>query len=192
MAKLAPSLLTTLSERFGALPTSDYVPDVLAPGLDVVFCGTALGYQSAQAQAYYAHPGNFFWRTLYATGLTPHQLTPAEYMRALDYGIGLTDLCKNAYGNDTQLPAQSLDGRALGKKIDRYQPRFLGFTSKTAASAFLGQPTGSIRYGLQEATAGKTRLFVLPSPSGQARVFWNVSVWQSLADHVKAARPTAD
>ena len=46
------------------------VPDLLAPGLDLVFCGTAPSPASFKARAYYANPGNAFWATLHAVG--PH------------------------------------------------------------------------------------------------------------------------
>jgi double-stranded uracil-DNA glycosylase len=55
------------------------LPDVLAPNLKVVFCGTAAGTQSAEVGAYYAGRGNKFWRTLYEIGLTPRQLAPHEF-----------------------------------------------------------------------------------------------------------------
>ncbi|HEU5143069.1 MAG TPA: uracil-DNA glycosylase family protein [Solirubrobacterales bacterium] len=47
------------------------LPDLVRPGLRVVFCGTAAGTASARAGAYYAGPGNRFWETLRVTGLTP-------------------------------------------------------------------------------------------------------------------------
>src|SRR3546814_13773735 len=47
------------------------LPDVLAPGLRLVFCGSAAGRKSAELGAYYAGPGNKFWPTLYEIGLTP-------------------------------------------------------------------------------------------------------------------------
>ena len=53
------------------------LPDVLAPGLRAVFCGTAAGTKSAIAGAYYAGPGNKFWPTLHAIGLTPRRFAPA-------------------------------------------------------------------------------------------------------------------
>jgi len=171
-------------DRFGPLPPN-HVPDLLAPGLKVVFCGTALGRVSAEQQAYYANPGNFFWRTLHDTGLTPERLRPQDYARLLDYGIGLTDLCKAHFGNDSQLPSDALDAEALRRKIAHYQPDILAFTSKTGASAFLGRPTGTIPLGFQPETVGRTRLYVLPSPSGQARIFWNLQTWQDLADAVR-------
>nr|HQT26871.1 mismatch-specific DNA-glycosylase [Burkholderiales bacterium] len=55
------------------------LPDVLAPDLAVVFCGSAVGAASARRRAYYAGPGNAFWPTLARVGFTPCQLTPDEY-----------------------------------------------------------------------------------------------------------------
>ena len=172
-------------DKFGALPDAHLVPDVLRPGLKVVFCGTAMGRKSAEQKAYYANPGNFFWRTLHTTGLTPERIKPHDYLRLLDHGLGATDLSKAHYGNDVELPAGALDVAALRQKILTFQPRFLAFTSKTGAGAFLGRPTGEITLGVQSETVGDTRLFVLPSPSGQARIFWDESVWQALADAAK-------
>jgi len=172
-------------DKFGALPETHLVPDVLKPGLKVVFCGTALGRKSAEQKAYYANPGNFFWRTLHATGLTPELIKPQDYMRLLDYGLGATDLSKAHYGNDAELPADAFDVAALRQKIEDFRPRILAFTSKTGASAFLGRPTGAIPLGFQPETVADTRLCVLPSPSGQARIFWNQAAWQGLADAVQ-------
>ena len=66
------------------------LPDVLEPNLRVVFCGTAAGSASARAGAYYAGPGNSFWRTIHAIGLTPRQLRPQEFascpLRHRSYG----------------------------------------------------------------------------------------------------------
>lgn len=170
--------------KFGSLPPG-HVPDLLEPGLKVVFCGTALGRISAERQAYYANPGNFFWRTLHKTGLTPQLIRPQDYACLLEYGIGLTDLCKAHFGNDNQLPQDALDAEALREKIAHYQPKILAFTSKTGAGVFLGRPTGSIPLGFQPEVTGGTRIYVLPSPSGQARIFWNQQVWQDLADVVR-------
>jgi TDG/mug DNA glycosylase family protein len=172
--------------KHGLLPASHCVPDVLAPGLRVVFCGTALGHASAAKKAYYAHAGNFFWRTLHAVGLTPHRIAPGDYMHALAHGIGLTDLCKRHFGNDVDLPGEAFDVRGLRAKIEKYQPKFLAFTSKTAAAIFLGTPTSAIALGLQLETIGATRIFVLPSPSGQARIFWREETWRELAGQAAA------
>lgn len=176
----------TALEKSGPLPPDHCVPDLLASGLKVVFCGTALGRVSAERRAYYANPGNFFWRTLHNTGLTPERVRPEDYASLLPYGIGLTDLCKAHYGNDNELPDGALDAGALRDKILKYQPRILAFTSKTGAGTFLGKPTGAIPLGFQAETVGQTRIYALTSPSGQARIFWNQDAWQKLADEVRA------
>lgn len=86
--------------------------DLLRPGLDLVFCGTAAGTDSARRQAYYAGPGNKFWRTLYRTRLTPRQLEPEEFILLPEFGIGLTDLVKGKAGMDHE--AQALEGCVHG------------------------------------------------------------------------------
>ncbi|HEX4855860.1 MAG TPA: mismatch-specific DNA-glycosylase [Limnobacter sp.] len=154
------------------------LPDLLQPGLALVFCGTAPGTVSAQRKAYYANPGNAFWPTLHAVGLTPHRVASGNYASVLQYGIGLTDLAKNTFGADSSLAKTDFDRVALEEKIMRFQPGLLAFTSKRAGLEFLGHPVG---YGLQAETIGTTRLFVLPSPSGLARSHWTIEPWEELA-----------
>jgi TDG/mug DNA glycosylase family protein len=146
-----------------------------------VFCGTAPSRASAEARAYYAKPGNKFWPTLFAAGFTPRRFAPAEYPALLALGIGLTDLCKVHAGVDSELPADAFDVRAFQAKLRRYRPQWLAFTSKNAARAYLGRAVG---YGVVEAE-GPTRFFVLPSPSGLATRFFDLSVWRQLAHLVR-------
>ena len=110
------------------------VPDLLAPGLDLVFCGTAPSPASFKARAYYANPGNAFWATLHAVGLTPERLTPQRYPELLSWRIGLTDLNKTEYGSDHELSAHAMDAKSLHAKIAKYRPAAVAFTSKNAAS----------------------------------------------------------
>ena len=159
------------------------LPDLLRPGLDLVFCGTAAGRRSAEQAAYYAHPGNLFWRALHAVALTPRLFAPAEYPQLPALGIGLTDLAKHHIGNDDELPRDAFDAAALRERIERHAPRVLAFTSKAAARAAIGHATD---YGLQEERYGQTQLFVLPSPSGQARGHWDLAPWHALAALVRA------
>ncbi len=151
---------------------------MLRSGLQLVFCGTAPSRASAAAAAYYAHPGNTFWRALFEVGITPRQLAPAEYPQLLALDIGLTDLAKQHSGVDADLPKQAFDVAALHEKIKHYQPGLLAFTSKNAAEAVLGSP---IDFGLQAQTIASTRIFVLTSPSGQARRSWDIAIWRALA-----------
>ena len=121
--------------------------DVLARNLTVVFCGTAAGHRSAQQRAYYAGPGNRLWRTLAVIGLTPEQLSPADFARLLDYGIGLTDLAKGQAGSDRDLRIDRADVLLLRSRIVMYQPQYLCFNGKRAAQVFLGR--SPVDYGVQ-------------------------------------------
>ncbi len=163
--------------------TRPVLPDLLAPGLKLVFCGTAPSRASAQASAYYARPGNRFWPALHAVGLTPRRFLPAEYPQLLALGIGLTDLAKHHSGNDDELPDDAFDVPALRRKLARYAPAMVAFTSKNAAQAFFGRP---VTYGSQEEEMGATRFFVLTSPSGQAARFWDIGCWRELAGCMQA------
>ena len=158
------------------------LPDVLAPGLRIVFCGTAAGTESARQQAYYAHPQNRFWRALHEAGLTPRRLAPAEYALTPSFGLGLTDIAKHASGMDRELPAGAL-GRdpcaALRAKIEAHAPGILAFTSLTAGRRFLGRPDGC--FGPQAARIGATAIWLLPSPSPAATWKWDIGPWRALA-----------
>ena len=161
---------------------SHVLPDVLRDGLKVVFCGTAAGDVSAQVGAYYAGPGNRFWETLFAIGLTPVRLEAVQFREVVRYDIGLTDLAKTTSGADKILKSADFSADDLREKMLNYQPRWLAFTSKRAAKEYFGVKT--VNYGEQSQKIGETRVFVLTSPSGAARGYWDVSVWQALAERV--------
>ena len=163
------------------------LPDILTTGLRVVFCGTAVGEQSAARGHYYAGRGNDFWRLLSDTGLTPRLLGPDEDGSLPRHGIGMTDLAKHvAQSHDRGLV---YDLPALRAKLESYAPAWVAFTSKEAgrgAARALGHTPPGL--GPQDWSIAATRVFVLPSPSGAnrrreydgraSRLEW----WQDLAD----------
>ncbi len=165
------------------------IPDVLAPDLDVVFCGTAPSAASFAAGAPYAKPGNRFWPTLHNVGLTPRRLAPAEFRLLTEFGLGFTDVCKGHFGQDAELPPEAFDPDALQRKIELYRPRFVAFTSKRAASEALG--LRKVDYGPLPEPMAKATLWVLPSTSGLATRFWDESWWQRLADAASSSRSAA-
>ena len=140
------------------------VPDVLAPGLRVVFCGINPGLRSAEAGAHFANPRNDFWRLLADADLTPRVLVPEEQWQMLDLGYGLTNAAYRTTKGSSDLrrgdfasSAERLErlARALG-------PEIIAFVGKAAyEGAFREKPA----LGLQARTLGDTRLFVLPSTS---------------------------
>lgn len=166
-------------------PPKPVLPDVLASGLDVVFCGSAVGAVSAKVGAYYAGPGNKFWPTLHQVGLTDRQLAPKEYPLALTYGIGFTDMNKTESGSDASLSPAADDPASVRRKVETHRPAFLAFVGKRAGLVFYGAPVG---YGRQAERIGDTAVYVLPSPSGLASGFWDIAPWQELAEHVRHRR----
>jgi TDG/mug DNA glycosylase family protein len=156
----------------------DVLPDVLVPGLDLVFCGNAAGKVSARRGAYYAGPGNLFWPTLQEVGLTPVRLAPEEFRRMPEFGLGLTDVCKVRFGSDAEVGTAGHDATRLEKAVTRVASRRLAFVGKQAAKVALRHP---VEYGLQSEPFAGAEVWVLPSPSGLARRFWSVEPWQELA-----------
>lgn len=164
------------------------LPDVLAPNLRVVFCGTAAGTQSAQRGAYYAGPGNRFWSILHETGLTPRRLEPHEYPMLLAYGIGLTDVCKTRAGMDSEIPAEAFEPAALELKLEELRPTVIAFNGKKAARIALRvRADAPLAYGRHELSLGGGAVWVLPSTSGAANGVWSPVPWRALA----AAYPTS-
>ncbi|CCD97846.1 mismatch-specific DNA-glycosylase [Bradyrhizobium sp. STM 3809] len=163
----------------------DRLPDQLRPGLRLVFVGTAASERSAATGHYYAHPGNRFWRTLHATGLTPRLYQPAEFPLLLSLGIGFTDLCKQGAGMDHVALKAGVDVAGFVAKIRQHRPATVAFTSKKAASMFYGRPTSAIVLGRQPDQEDLPVAFVLASPSGAASGAWTLQPWQELAAHVR-------
>jgi len=167
-----------------ARATTHILPDRLAPNLRLWFVGTAAGPMSAAVGAYYAHPGNRFWRTLHDAGVTPRLFAPHDFPLLLDLGVGLTDFCKTAWGVDSQIAREAFDVDGFGRKVERLRPCALAFTSKTAAGLWLGKATGRISVGRQAVSEGP-EVFVLPSPSGLATSYWSIEPWREAAEFLR-------
>lgn len=156
--------------------------DCLAPNLRLVVCGTAVGKTSAAQRAYYAGPGNKFWRTLYSIGLTPRQLRPKEYRLLVQYGIGLTDIVKGQAGMDREIDLRRASPESLTEKILAVRPMVLCFNGKTAAAKFLHRKSPD--YGLQPERIGDTLIYVASSTSGAANGSWDPATWQNVANAI--------
>jgi double-stranded uracil-DNA glycosylase len=142
----------------------EVVPDVLAPGLRVVFCGINPGRVSAAAGAHFANPRNDFWRLLRDAGFTPRALAPHEQFSALEHGIGLTNAARRTTPGSGDLRAADFAGAAerLEALARDLYPLAIGFVGKEAyRGTFRERPD----LGLQERRLDDTLLFVLPSTS---------------------------
>jgi len=159
------------------------LPDVLIPNLSVVFCGTAVGFKSAETSCYYAGTGNKFYSILKQTNFTSRQINPLNYKKLTEFNIGLTDIAKLTKGNDSDLKHEDFDIKGFIKKIEKFQPQFVCFNGKASAAVFLFnkiKQTGKVNYGILPQTISKTKLFVAPSTSGSANSSWDESYWYEL------------
>lgn len=167
----------------GSRYMNDVLPDLLDHGLILLFCGTAASDVSARAGAYYANPTNAFWPALHATGITSIQMKPNDFRELLGLRIGLTDLYKRSSGSDRSLRPQYMQRERLRGSVRRYQPQIVAFTSKAAWRGWQGLSRhDAVAYGWQGETLGKTAFYVLPSPSGAARSYWDLAPWRALGD----------
>jgi double-stranded uracil-DNA glycosylase len=149
------------------------VPDVLRPGLAVVFCGINPGRVSAAAGAHFANPRNDFWRLLHAAGFTTRLYRPDEQFELLELGIGLTNAARRTTRGSSDLRRSDFAGAAerLETIASELDPRVLAFVGKEAyRGAFAERPS----LGRQERRLAESVLWVLPSTSpANAAVSWD-------------------
>lgn len=150
------------------LPT---LPDLLRPGLDLVFVGINPGERSAEVGHYYGHPGNAFWRRLSASPLVSRDLTCLDDRALAEDGIGFTDMVKRVVTDSSQITREEFEAAlpAFLDRIGRAAPRAVCFTAALPFSAVYPGAWRSRGWGRQDVPplAG-AEVWVMPSPSGRA------------------------
>jgi TDG/mug DNA glycosylase family protein len=151
------------SPRSSRKPPSS-VPDVLANGLRVVFCGINPGYWSDKARAHFANPRNDFWRLLHEAGFTPRLYAPEEQHDLPALGLGLTNAAYRTTAGSGDLRRADFAGAAerLERLASELRPAWIAFVGKEAYRGAFGERP---ELGVQERKLGDTQLFVLPSTS---------------------------
>jgi double-stranded uracil-DNA glycosylase len=142
------------------------VADVIAPELDALFCGINPGLYSGAVGHHFARPGNRFWKTLHAAGLTERVLSPFDEHELLAAGLGVTNLVARATATADELGPEELrqGARRLRRKVARYRPRWVAFLGLTAYRVAFGRARASV--GPQAQTLSSARVWLLPNPSG--------------------------
>ena len=175
--------------------TLESLPDLLAPGIELLFVGINPSIFSVQAGHYYARPGNIFWHCLYEAGLTPVRLRPEEDRRVLEWHIGLTDCVKRPTVSASEVsPTEFREGvNALMEKIARCRPLVVCFNGLTGYRGAFDPHAG---LGRQPVSLGGATVYVVPSTSGAnagytrgERVEWFARL-QCLWDELKAGALT--
>jgi TDG/mug DNA glycosylase family protein len=142
------------------------VPDVIAPGLRVLFCGINPGLYTAAVGHHFARPGNRFWPALYRSGFTDRLLSPFAERELLPLGIGVTNVVARATATAAELTRDDFidGGRKLRAKVRRYSPSIIAVLGVGAYRVAFARPKAVI--GEQPEGIGKARVWVLPNPSG--------------------------
>ena len=140
--------------------------DVIAPDLDVLFCGINPGLYTAAIGHHFGRPGNRFWKVLHLAGFTPRELSPFEEHELLRYGCGVTNLVNYATARADELDAADLarGGRRLARTIRRWRPRRVAVLGLDAFRAAFG--ARRVTVGEQEERIAGSRVWVLPNTSG--------------------------
>jgi TDG/mug DNA glycosylase family protein len=142
------------------------LPDVVAPGLDVLFCGINPSLLSAARGHHFARPGNRFWPALHLAGLTPFRLTPEQDRELPRYGLGVTNLVDRPTRTAAELTTDELRAgpAALAELVARYRPRVVAVLGITAWRAAFDRPRAGL--GVQPERVGGVTTWVAPNPSG--------------------------
>jgi double-stranded uracil-DNA glycosylase len=142
------------------------VRDVIAPSLDVLFCGINPGLYSGATGHHFARPGNRFWPALYRSGFTDRLLHPAEERELLKFGCGVTNLVARTTANAAELTTVELvrGRRRLLAKVERYGPRYVAVLGISAYRVSFDEPNAGL--GQQPGSWAGVPVWVLPNPSG--------------------------
>ena len=142
------------------------VPDVVAPDLDVLFCGINPSLSSAAVGHHFARPGNRFWPALHLAGLTPRRLRPEEDRELPAFGLGITNVVSRPTRTAAELDPAELraGGAALAALVGRWRPRVLAVLGVTAYRVAFDRPRAAL--GLQPGPVGGVITWVVPNPSG--------------------------
>ena len=157
------------------------VPDVIAPGLRVLFCGINPGLYSGATGHHFARPGNRFWRALHQAGFTEELLAPWEERRLLDRKLGITNLVARATSAAAELSASELRAgrQRLERTVRRFRPRCVAVLGIGAYRSAFAQPHATV--GRQPRGLDGATVWVLPNPSG-------LNASHQLADLTRAFR----
>ena len=142
------------------------IPDLIAPGLRVLFIGINPSLYSAAVGHHFARPGNRFWPALHGAGFTDRLLAPAEERLLLEHGYGITNLVDEATARADELTHEDLvrGSKRLARKVQRCRPRWVAFLGISTYQLAVDRLATSV--GPQKAKFGGSRVWLLPNPSG--------------------------
>lgn len=148
------------------------VPDLVGPGLRLVFVGINPGLMTAALQIHFGNPGNRFRPALVGAGLLDPQadgrpgMTREDLATLVSRGVGITNLVPVATARADELTrTQLLEGRSrLERFVAAHRPRVVAVLGITAYRIAFERPRATS--GRQPEPLGDAELWVVPNPSG--------------------------
>lgn len=149
------------------------VPDLVGDDVRLVFVGVNPGLWTAAVGAHFAHPGNRFYKALYAAGITESPLDVragfSDATRGVlqGRGIALTNLVNRATARADELDRQELrrGARQLASKLARWRPRVVAFVGLGAYRSAYDRVAAHVGPQAEHRLAG-AEVWALPNPSG--------------------------
>ena len=148
------------------------VPDLVGPGLRLLFVGINPGLWTAASQTHFAHPGNRFYPALRLAGVIErdidrsHGMTDADRAHLVERGIGITNIVRRTTAKASELTAAELreGGAALRSFVETNSPAVVAVAGITAYRTAFGERGATM--GEQSDGLAGARLWVVPNPSG--------------------------
>ena len=148
------------------------VPDLIGPGLRLLFVGINPGLWTAATGTHFAHPGNRFYPALRRAGIVERDIDRGVGMsdddrrHVVERGIGITNVVHRATAKASELTTAELraGGEALRSLVRERRPRVVAIAGITAYRSAFGAPRAAM--GEQAHTFEGARLWVVPNPSG--------------------------
>jgi TDG/mug DNA glycosylase family protein len=148
------------------------VPDLIGPGVKLLFVGINPGLWTAATQTHFAHPGNRFYPALRDAGIIDidvdrgRGMTDAERAALVASGIGITNLVNRATAKASELSRAELraGGERLTRFVTEHRPAVVAVAGITAYRDAFGRPHATS--GRQDDTIAGVPLWVVPNPSG--------------------------
>lgn len=148
------------------------IPDLVGPGVRLLFVGINPGLWTAATQTPFAHPGNRFYPALAAAGIIPRApafadgLSDDDRQQLVAAGIGITNLVNRATVRADELTRDELLAGALqlAEKVAEWAPPVVAIVGLTAYRQGFARPKA--RAGRQTERLADAELWVVPNPSG--------------------------
>ena len=148
------------------------VPDLIGPGVALLFVGINPGLWTAATQTHFAHPGNRFYPALELAGIITRTVdrstgfTDADRRHLIERGIGITNLVNRATARASELASAELraGSRRLEVLVASVSPRVVAIAGVTAYRTAFARPKA--RVGRQEDRMAGSEVWIVPNPSG--------------------------